>query len=142
MGRTTTYDFKRVVLTVAGHIVSGYADGTGITIAYTEDRWTPQTGSDGDFTRSRNNNNEGSITITLQQSSLSNDFLAGLELLDSQTNAGLVPVLLKDLNGSTVAMADKAYVQSVPEAEFGREAGERQWVLYTGNLQMFVGGIN
>lgn len=138
---TKTYDFKKVTLVLGPHIISGYAEGTGIQAEAAEDTWMPKTGSDGEFVRSKSNNNEGSVTITLLPSSKSNDVLSALHLADKESNAGLVPLLLKDLQGTTLIAASEAYVVKPANVGFGQEAENREWVIYSGDLKMLVGGI-
>lgn len=134
------YDPNSVAVIVGGHIVSGYADGTFVNVARNEDAFTLQVGSSGEGVRSKSNNKSGQITITLLQSSQSNVFLSTLAQLDEISNGGVVPVLVKDNNGTPLYSAETAWVKKVADSEYGREAGSREWVLETDELIAFVGG--
>lgn len=136
-----SFDFTRVTCALGSHIASGFADD-GITVEYTEDRWLPSTGADGGFTRSKSNNKEGTFILALQAASVTNDVLASYAKQDELAGTGVFPVLIKDLNGRTVASATEAYVVGIPSTALGREAGTREWRVYTGNLDLFVGGFN
>ncbi len=57
------------------------------------------------------------------------------------TDAGLVPVMVKDGNGRTLCAAESAWIVKMTPVEFAKEAGEREWVLETDNILIFVGGI-
>lgn len=137
-----TFDFKKVSVIIGPHIASGFADGTGIAVEYNEDRFITQVGSDAEVTRSKSNDNTGTFTLTLQHASKTNDVLSGYKLLDDASNAGIFPVLIKDLQGNTVAEGTSCWVQSTPSVEFGREAADREWVIATDDLKLFVGGLN
>ena len=82
-----TYDPKQVVISIGGVPISGYADGTFLLIDRDENAFTKVTGADGTSTRVKSNNRAGSMTLTLKQSSPSNDVLSGFATLDELSNA-------------------------------------------------------
>ena len=135
-----TYDPKQVTVIVGGNSISGFADGSFVKIERNEDSWTLQMGTDGEGTRSKSNNRSGKVTVTLMQSSDSNNILQGIATSDELTNGGLVPILIKDGSGASLYMAEQAWSVKPPSSEFAREAGGREWVLETDSLQVFVGG--
>lgn len=135
-----TYDPSEISVIVGGAIISGFADGTFVSIDRSEDAYTYVGGADGLGTRVKNANRDGTITITLQQSSDSNDFLSGLAAADEINNGGVVPVLVQDNSGRSVYAAETAWVQKIPTSGYGKEADTREWVLRTDNLTMFVAG--
>ena len=134
------FDAKDVIVTVAGSVLTGLADGTFVNAARTNDSFATVTGADGEGARSQSNDKSGTITITLLQTSASNDILSAAHNLDELQGDGVFPVLIKDLNGTTLIQAETGYVQKPADAEFGREVGEREWIIATPNLQMLVGG--
>lgn len=136
-----TYDPNKIVISFAGIPVQGFADGTFVTVARNEQAFTVQVGSGGEDVRSKTNNKSGTATFTLIQSSVTNDLLSALAKVDELTNAGQGPLLIKDLSGTSLYAAEKAWIQKVSDSEYGREAGSREWVIETGNLEVFVGGI-
>ena len=97
-------------------------------------------GTDGEGTRSKSNDRSGQVEVTLMQTSLSNDFLSQIAIADEQENAGLGPLLIKDVNGTFLAAAEQAYIKKISDAENARESGPRTWIIETDNLQLFVGG--
>ena len=72
-----TYDPAQVVITIGGIPMSGFSEATFIELAYTEPTWNMITGADGLTTRSKTNNYTATLTLTLKQSSVSNDVLSG-----------------------------------------------------------------
>ena len=136
------YDPKNVSVIVGGKIISGFADGTFIKCERNEQAWNLKVGVDGEGARAKNNNKSGKITLTLMQTSSSNDVLSAYALADELGNAGAVPVYIKDHNGTSVATALTAWVQKFPDFEDAKEISMRSWVLETDELVLNIGGNN
>jgi hypothetical protein len=136
-----TYDPAKVSVIIGGHIVQGYADGEFVTAARNSDNFARVGGADGEQTRAKSNDRSGVITVTLMQASLSNAVLQGFALADETGNAGIVPILIKDSNGSELATAEQAWCQKPSDKSYGKESGDRQWVFETGELIFAGGGI-
>src|SRR4051812_46637986 len=122
-GFSKTYDPKRNVLAFLGLNITGYAEGTFIKVARGADTFTKHVGSDGEVARTRSRDKSGSITITLMGSSLSNDDLSVAAALDELRGDGVGPILLKDLQGSSIAGGPNAWVRKVPDLERAKELG-------------------
>ncbi len=136
-----TYDPARVVLTFKGHTFTGYAKGTFIKVRRNKELYTLQVGAAGDAARTKVNDKSGQIEITLMQSSPSNDFLTSVAKLD-ETGLGVGTAQLIDLNGKTLELAERAWLQKMADSEFAEEVGDRVWVLETDRLDHTVGGLN
>lgn len=134
------YDPKNISIIVGGIAIGGFTDGTFINVERNEDMWTLKVGVDGIGTRSKTNNKSGKYTITLHQSSPSNDYLSALAVTDENTNAGAVPILMRDNLGTTLCTSLTAWVKKIPNAEDGKEVANRAWVMETDQIDMFVGG--
>ena len=135
-----TYDPSQVVLSVGGATISGFTDSTFITVARDEDAYTKVVGADGQVSRAKNANKSGSVTITLKQSSASNDILSALAAADEAGNAGLVPILIKDILGTTYVSSTAAWIKKLPDMAMAKEVSDREWVLDCDALTIFVGG--
>ena len=136
-----TYDPKQVSVIIGGYIVSGYADGTFVTLARNNDNWTRQGGADGEQTRAKSNDRSGLLTITLMQSSLSNGVLQGFAIADELGNSGTFSFLVKDNNGTEIAAAEIAWVQKPSDKSYAKENENREWIIETGELNYLGGGI-
>ena len=123
-------------------ISSGYADGDFCTVEFDEDAFSLQVGTDGEGARSKSNNRSATITISLMQTADANDLLSAQHQLDlnSAGGVGIVPLLIADRSGRSLYVAQKAWIQKMPGATFGREAGPREWVIRTNNLIAHTGG--
>ncbi|PWU04930.1 MAG: DUF3277 domain-containing protein, partial [Verrucomicrobia bacterium] len=77
-----TYDPKNIICTINGAQISGYTEATFIEVVRDSPTWTKVVGADGLVTRGKTNDFSGTLTLTLKQSSPSNDVLSGLLALD------------------------------------------------------------
>lgn len=135
-----TYEPKQVSLIVGGKIISGFSDGTFISLMRDEQAFTKKIGVDGEGTRSKSNNKGGKFEIELMQSSASNDDLSGFAAADESANTGAVPVRMVDNSGRTVASCLTGWVQKIPDSPFAKEVQVRKWVIDTDELLVFIGG--
>ncbi|VFR81234.1 Phage protein [plant metagenome] len=135
-----TYDPKRVILTFGANQIKGFTEGTFINVEEITDGTTRQAGADGEVARVMSTDTGIRITVTLQQTSLSNAILSAYLKADRLGGGGALPVTLTDLRGATVAAAGSAWIVKMANAEFGQELGSREWVIETGPAEYFVGG--
>lgn len=134
------YDPSKVIVTFAGYPLTGYADGTFVTVSRNEDSFTLYVGSDGETARARNQNKSGTVVLTLKMTSQANDYLSLRLKLDETGGAGVGAIAVTDLLGRTRAFAAQAWVRKPADAEFGKEIGEREWTFECASLELLVGG--
>lgn len=137
-----TYDPKNVSIIIGSHIVSGFADGTFINVERRNPTWSLVAGASGETERSKSNDKSGRITLTLLQSSASNDILSGFAQSDELDNSGTFPLLMKEDTGTTIIEATEAWCTKPSNTPYGKESQGREWVIETGELVMVVGGIS
>ena len=135
-----TYDPAGVTVSVGGYPIQGFADGTFINVERSADLFSKVVGADGFTSRSKSNDRSGTVTITLKQTSPSNDVLAGIQLLDEVSNQGVVPVMVKDINGNTLVFSESGWIRKAPTIEEGRDLTDREWAFDCADLDMFAGG--
>ena len=134
-----TYDPANVIITIGGVAMSGFSDGTFLEVDRNEPTWNLVVGADGLATRGKTNNFSGTLTLTLKQSSPSNDVLSGFMAIDEATNAGIVPIFVKDLSGNSTYFAAQGWVTQYANSTFGKDISDRQWVISLAVADMFVG---
>jgi hypothetical protein len=134
------YDPKNVSVIFGGKILSGFGDGTFILAERNSQAFQLKVGVDGEGTRAKTNDKSGKVTITLMQSSGSNDDLSAFAVQDELTNSAALPLLIKDNEGTTLLTALTCWVQKFANMEDAKEVSVRTWVLETDELNMFVGG--
>lgn len=136
------YAADRVTVTVGATLISGFADGTFISVSRDEQAYNAVTGADGFVSRAKTGNRAGTITLTLQQTSPSNDILSGFMIADELRNRGVFPIFIQDQEGETIFQAQHCWVQQMPDSDFSKEISNRVWTLACARINAFVGGNN
>lgn len=135
------YNPEDVALSINGVTAAGFADGTFITLSYDDPRFTGVTGADGEHSIAKTASRVGTLTLTLAQTSATNDYLSGLLQAHMRgLTKGVGAFLLKDISGTTVAAGTGCYIENTPEVSFAKEVGTREWVIKVARLELFVGG--
>jgi hypothetical protein len=134
------YDASQVTVIFNGAPMSGYTDGTFVSIEFDEQQWNKVTGADGLTQRSKTNNYAGAVTLTLMNGSPSNDVLSSAWNADRVDNNGKGPLTVKDLSGRTIWSAKNAWVRQMPSQGFGKDVESREWVMDCDELSGNAGG--
>lgn len=124
------------------HIVSGYSEDSIVNIERVAETFTMYTGADNTSTRIYNANKSATVTLSLQQTSASNDILSLLYANDSasRNSSGLFSLQISDASGRSRYFSDDAYVGVVPNSAFANSMQTRDWVLHAHNLDTYIGG--
>lgn len=143
MSSAKVYDADQVVMVFMGiPISSGYADGEFLTIEQEAQDFETKVGTDGEVTRSKTNNRHAIIKVKLMQSSDGNAALSAINNVDIAASGGLGigPMLIKDLQGTTLYTAAKCWIAKPPDVSFDRTATAREWTLECAQLLRLDGG--
>ena len=135
-----TYDPAKIIVTFGPVIFTGYADGTFISVERNGNLFDKVRGADGGVDRVNRNAFDFGVTATLKQTSPTNDALSALVVADSLSNAGILPLMVKDLLGNTLFAAPQAWIAKEPTMENGKDLGNREWLFETGPAANFIGG--
>jgi hypothetical protein len=143
MADVKIYDPENVDVIYAGVPISGFAEDTFVTIEAEAEDWLEVDGVDGDLTRSKNLAQKWKVTFHLMSSSKSDAFLSGLRELDlSETGgAGVSPIMIRDRNGVSLFVSDKAWIMKPPTATYGKTASAREWVCRVKGAKFVDGGV-
>lgn len=117
MPEVSSYDFKKITATVANHILTGFMDGSVITIEKNEDNVTPHVGADGSVTYAESADNTATMTITLKQTSPSLPVLRGL----ARNKTNCPTSVINNNTGSAKYVSSYGRVLKMPGEEFGTE---------------------
>ncbi len=134
------YDPGKIVVTFGGILIRGYAEGTFVTAERAEDGFELSVGAGGDVTRVRNRNRSGSVTLTLQAESPTNDLLSAMATADELSGTGTGALMIKDLNGTTLARAESAWIRKFANVEYSDTGSTREWAIDCAELELLVGG--
>jgi hypothetical protein len=142
MGVTREINPKEVDIIIGGnnHKVVGFQSGAYLDIAYDVDNFNDDVGPDGEGARIATNNFAADITITLKQTSLSNDILSVLNNVDRVAGKAAFPLTIKDNWGNTLNFSAQTWVKKMANQPQADSVQPRVWVLRTLHLNGFVGG--
>ena len=137
---TYTYDPAKHFLIIGGVPITGFQDGSDIVLERDAEVFTKQVDIDGQsVTFNKTNNRMATLTFTLSDGNSNNDFLSGINIDFETGSGGVVPVMVKDGNGRSVATGSGS-AQTVPAMGGGRESSGKEWVLGLGQTSIFHGG--
>lgn len=124
------------------HIVSGFSEDSIVQIERNAETYTMYTGADNYSTRIFNSNNSAKITLSLQQTSATNDVLTSIYKKDVATrnSTGMFSIHIKDNSGRSDYFSDDAYIGVVPNSNFNNSMQTRDWVIHAANLDSVIGG--
>lgn len=128
---TTHYNPAAIHVVFAGHFIDGYGDGTMISVTKAADDYSTKWGPSGKAVRTKLHNKGGTMTITLMQTSLSNDRLSEIRQHDYlvPNGGGVGSLTIQNIEGTDIHTAENAWIQSAPDLTFEGEAGTREWVI-------------
>jgi len=135
-----TFDPAQVVILLGGAPMSGYADGTFITIERETDTFQKESGADGVISRIKMNDKSTLVTLTLSQTSPSNNALSILHNTDELTGLGVVPLVIKDLSGTSTYFSGNAWIKKPASFVGGKEFNDREWTIDCAETEFFTGG--
>lgn len=125
------------------HTVTGFADGTFVSMNRLVPSSTPYQGVGGaSFGRVKRKVTGMTVDVTLHQYSPSNTVLQQLQIADAQTsdNTWVFNCVVKDLSGQTVVSSNSAIIAAPPAVEFSSETSTRDWQIYLFGSDLFIGG--
>lgn len=144
MSQTKSYSPDRFRIISGGHVNTGYGPGTFISVKELGDGITDVEGADGEIVRTIRKIRRLEITITLMQSSSTNDFYSAAYHADiASSGGGTFPMVMQDLNGTSVYEAAEAWVTKMPDADYAMSGDQtRSWVIRTGKASSAIVGGN
>lgn len=125
----STYDINDYDLIVAKNRISGFGEGSAIEIEYDTEAFTDRVGVDGEVVRSRQHDRRATATVTLVQSSASNEFLDVL-LQNSRISgngAGIFSFSLRHRTSGESHMSAQAWIMSEPSHTIAGESADVEW---------------
>lgn len=134
---SNTYAAKLVSASFVAVPLTGMADGQFIAADKNVDGMTLAVGADGESAVSVSADESGRVTISLLNTSASNDFLSRCCNLKVRGQ-----LMVKDLSGRMVLFAEDAWI--VKQATVNKSKGieTNAWIFESGNLVMTNGGNN
>lgn len=133
-GVIRTYDPSKKIITFGGVPIQGFIDGDAVTVAPEADEFETVVGTDGEVTRSYQNNPIRTATVRLMASSTSNDYLS------TQADLKRVAILYVADGSGTTEFEGPAWVARRPDRSLGRSVGENEWTFTMVSQTEVIGG--
>lgn len=141
MSDVLTYNPKKNIIIYGAKQLTGFAEDDMITIKPIGDGMQIFSGADGEVGRSIDPNSTYEVTVSLATSSKSNDYLSNCFNKDRKTGNNMLPLIIKDLSGSTLFFAKQAWIKNFPESKRGRKISNQDWTFNTGQVDdPIIGG--
>lgn len=137
-----TYDPKKIIVIFGSRQLTGMSEDSIVSIAPNGDGLQTYVGADGDVARSLDPDATFEVTVSLNTTSNSNEYLSNMYNYDRETGDGIAPLMVKDLAGNTLFSAPEAWVANMPEASRGLTVDTQEWVFRTGQVEdAIIGGL-
>lgn len=137
-----TYDPKKIIIIFGVRRLTGMSEDSIVSIKPNGEGLQTYVGADGDVARSLDPDATYEVTVSLNTTSNSNDYLSNMYNYDRETGNGIAPLLIKDLAGTTLFSAPEAWVSNMPEASRGLTVDTQEWVFHTGQVEeAIIGGL-
>lgn len=123
-------------------VLGGYGPDTNISIERPDPTWDMNVGTHGTMERIHRMDKTIRATITLQQSSESNDVLSGILNYDERDlrGGGLFTCTIADKSGRTAAYSNQSFVIQPNTYDFGQAASTRDWQIIMPYAEQHIGG--
>lgn len=123
----STYNPRKISLSLGRHIASGFADDSFITIDPTGDGNSYVVGADGEVLISVDPGNVFTVKVALLQRSKTNAYLNTMYEKLKAGQDGLFSVNIKDLIGNDKFTGSKAFVTKPASKGYGKAGTNREW---------------
>lgn len=134
-----TYSPKDVKIDIGGYVLTGWEN---ISVARTSQGFRTVMGIRGKHTRVPTGDISATFTITLHQTSPSNDVLGAIHRLDLERGTGRIALTMRDHSGRTVISSDEAYIMGYPEVMYARDFEFRSWTIFCQSTSEYTVGGN
>lgn len=116
--------------------LAGFDDGELVSVVRDEDEFIEKEGSDGFVSVAASNRKMGTVTITLQETSDSNNFLYALRAINLvKPGLGFFSIVVKCNTTGEIFTGAEAWIIKAPDSPKDREVSPRAWAI-RGQLEM------
>lgn len=136
------FDPAQFPIVFGGVQMQGFSENTMAKFEFDGESFSDVVGVDGEVTRSKNMDRRAKLTVSLMQTSDTNDLLSAMYNAGRLgTNGSDVAALrVEDLNGRLVITGAEAWIMDTPKPTYGKSGSEYEWVIRIANCEAFFGG--
>ena len=141
MSRLAHYSPEDVVILFGGvHKLTGFVDGTFVSVSKDEASFVTRVSADGRPTRVGSSNPIHTVTLTLHSGSESNQVLSYALLLDETTKMAKFPLIIKDKLGGSLFFSLTSWIESPPVSNYSVDIEGREWIIKCSQVSYNIGG--
>ena len=129
--------------TNTSHIVGGMSKSSVVTLEYPEATWTEKTLNNGETVRTHAKDKTLRMTLHLDQTSASNDYLSAISNFDERDLTGLEGIFtctFADKSSRTYAYSSQCFVKRPQNYEYGSDTSNCDWVIVMAGANQYLGG--
>jgi hypothetical protein len=134
---------KLGILTFDGVPINGFSADSTVEAERASDAFEKHVGTQGEVSRIKNADMSGHVTISLAQTSPSNDYLSAKARMDELTANGIGLLTFVDLSGTIgqpTRFSGMAWVKKLPALEEGKTIKDRKWVFDVAYFDVWLAG--
>lgn len=141
MSGVALYSPEDVTILLGGvYPIDGIHDGSFVSISKDESYFRTSVTADGRVTRTHVNNPLFTVTLTLTSVSNTNQLFSAWAFADGKLYGAMIPLFIKDNNGTSLFFAPLSWIEEPPEANFDLGVSERVWQIKCAGATHSVGG--
>ena len=149
MSQTASYIPSAVTIVInhpatnTTHVLGGYSSDSVVSIEFPDETWTETVGIDGQTYRVHRLDRTYRATISLSQTSRSNDVLNAIAQYDERDMTGLDGLFtctITDKAGRSYVYSNQCFLKKPQTQEFGSSLSNREWVIVLAGSDAYVGG--
>lgn len=125
------------------HVVGGHSADSVVSIEFPDETWTETESTDGVTTRTHRKTTTYRATVTLDQTSRSNDVFSGLARFDEQDltgTQGIFTCTITDKSGRSYIYSSQSFIKRPQTQEFGSSTSTREWMIVLASSEAYIGG--
>lgn len=136
------FDPAQFPIVFGGVQMQGFSEDTMCEFEFDGESMGDVVGVDGEVSRSKNMDRRAKLTVSLMQTSDTNDLLSAMYAAQrlGQNGADIAALRVEDLNGRLVISGPESWIMDTPKPSYGKTAKEYKWVLRIANCEAFFGG--
>ena len=131
-----TFNLAQCAVTIDGLPIDGFGDGDAVTVEYGAPIYNTTVGGDGGYHRANSNDQGGTLTFNLMQTStVSRRLMEGILRIHELGAGGTHTISISSLRTGEQIAASQAYPEDRPTYAFGQEVTAREYMFRSPNIQ-------
>lgn len=132
MATLKTYSPERVDTSWGGVELTGFAEGTAITLRRNTDNSAQAVGMQGDVGITKTANRTGQVEMVFMQTAETNRILSAVQAAQDLEDSDVIrgDIVITDPSGGMIALAQRCHIMTPPEVALGDDQSPKTWVWF------------